>query len=198
MDDEMSLIGDGSTSHVLPTINGKNKDLVSISHETMADVLNGVYEESVQECTVIDCRYPYEYEGGHIQGALNLYTQQQISEFIKSQQQKQTTDSLKHILVFHCEFSSERGPKLLRYLRSLDRKENSHRYPYLDFPEIYILEKGYKVFSENQMHLCEPQGYTPMLHKDYSSDLRRFRIRSKSWTEGERKSKIRRSLMSPY
>ncbi|KAK6174509.1 hypothetical protein SNE40_017772 [Patella caerulea] len=196
MDEETALIGDGSTAHALPTIAGKNADLVSISHETMADVINGNYDEQIDEYTVIDCRYPYEFNGGHIKGALNLYTEQAISEFLRTQCAVET--DCRRVLIFHCEFSSERGPKLLRYLRSADRKENSHRYPYLSFPEIYILEKGYKVFYENQQSLCEPCAYTPMLHKDHSADLRHFRTRSKSWTAGERKSKLRRSLMSPY
>jgi len=32
----------------------------------MADVLNNVYSDVIDELVVIDCRYPYEYEGGHI------------------------------------------------------------------------------------------------------------------------------------
>ena len=49
------------------------------------------------------------------------------------------------ILVFHCEFSSERGPRQLRYLRACDRTRNP--YPKLHYPEIYLLYGGYKEMS---------------------------------------------------
>ena len=33
---------------------------------------------------------------------------------------------------------------------------------------------------------CEPQAYIPMLHKDHTDDLRHFRVKSKSWSAGEK------------
>jgi M-phase inducer phosphatase len=76
--------------------------------------------------TVFLCSYPYEYEGGHIRGARNIYTKEQIlKEFVDIKPPKQNTDvgesaqkneisvpKKRNILIFHCEFSSERGPKL--------------------------------------------------------------------------------------
>ena len=53
------------------------------------------------------------------------------------------------IIIFHCEFSSERGPSLLRFLRNQDREINQDIYPYLHYPELYLLEGGYKSFYEN-------------------------------------------------
>lgn len=32
----------------------------------MAEVLNNVYSDVIEELLIIDCRYPYEYDGGHI------------------------------------------------------------------------------------------------------------------------------------
>lgn len=32
----------------------------------MASVLNGKFANLIKEFVIIDCRYPYEYEGGHI------------------------------------------------------------------------------------------------------------------------------------
>ena len=32
----------------------------------MADVVDGCYGDKLGHVTIIDCRYPYEYEGGHI------------------------------------------------------------------------------------------------------------------------------------
>lgn len=95
-----SLIGDASGVHSLPTIPGKHRDLPSIDASTLSALLqNGTNH------TIIDCRYPYEFLGGHIQGAVNIYTEEGIRRFLS-----ETTKS--QILVFHCEFSSHRGPKL--------------------------------------------------------------------------------------
>lgn len=82
----------------------------------MAKLLNGEYKGSVNSFKVIDCRYPYEFEGGHIHGALNLYTHEQImTELvnIKTETPEVVPEGpMRNIIVFHCEFSSERGPKL--------------------------------------------------------------------------------------
>lgn len=113
---EPNLIGDFSKPYCLPLIDGRHSDLRSINAQTMNQLLNGAFDDSVASYKVIDCRYPYEFDGGHIQGALNLYTQEQILEELvmkKTDMPAVTADGHKrHILVFHCEFSSERGPKL--------------------------------------------------------------------------------------
>lgn len=61
-------------------------------------------------------RYPYEFEGGHIKGAVNIYTCDDIiRELLEAQANKQAGDSKdkrENVLIFHCEFSSERGPFL--------------------------------------------------------------------------------------
>ncbi|KAH3847582.1 hypothetical protein DPMN_089908 [Dreissena polymorpha] len=179
---EPRLVSDGSRENMLPTILGKHKDLNAITPETMSRVLEGAFRDSIDQLTVIDCRYPYEFEGGHIKGAVNLYTKQAIDEFIHN---SATSSEKNHVLIFHCEFSSERGPKMYRHLRSLDRELNIDSYPKLNFPEIYLLEGGYKAFYETQSNHCLPQSYTPMLQKDHSENLRHFRVKSKSWAAGD-------------
>ena len=77
----------------------------------MADILRGEYYDSISSCRVVDCRYPYEYNGGHIQGAENLYTHEQIQGILTGKSLPEPTGK-KDIIVFHCEFSSERGPKM--------------------------------------------------------------------------------------
>lgn len=97
-------------------IEGQHTDLRSISAHTMANLLRGVYKNSVASFRVIDCRYPYEFEGGHIRNAENLYTHEQIiNELVnaKTEAPKVVPEGpMRNIIVFHCEFSSERGPKL--------------------------------------------------------------------------------------
>lgn len=82
----------------------------------MAKLVCGQFDESVASFKVIDCRYPYEFEGGHIRGAQNLFTHEQILEELvnsKTDTPKLVANEPKrNIIVFHCEFSSERGPKL--------------------------------------------------------------------------------------
>lgn len=113
---EPNLIGDCSLPFCLPLIEGRHTDLKSITASTLRQLLLGEFNDRVASYKIIDCRYPYEYEGGHIKGAVNLYTQEQIIEElvkIKTETPKITEgDQKRHILVFHCEFSSERGPKL--------------------------------------------------------------------------------------
>ncbi|GFR66075.1 M-phase inducer phosphatase [Elysia marginata] len=187
------VIGDCSREHCLPVITGKHNDLKNISHETMAHLLNEGYKDKFQKLTVIDCRYPYEYEGGHIKGAVNIYTEDDIDLFLKKEVLEVTGNQEKtHILVFHCEFSSQRGPSLLRHLRKLDRKMNIHQYPQLTFPEIYVLHLGYKEFFHNHPHLCIPSAYIPMADESYIEDLKYFRAKAKSWTAGERSGSFKR------
>ncbi|XP_046360623.2 M-phase inducer phosphatase-like [Haliotis rufescens] len=178
MEAEINLIGDGSECHRLPTITGRHKDLKSVSPRTASHLLTGKYNDVISGYQIIDCRYPYEYEGGHIEGAINLHNEAQIKELVTSLRGRESNQ--RNILVFHCEFSSERAPKLLRHLRSLDRKLNSDRYPFLFYPEVYLLDGGYKAFYEQHQRQCQPNTYIPMLHPDYASQLRHFRSKSKS------------------
>lgn len=108
------MIGDLSRKFCLPKMNGGVSGLRSTTSDAVAKLINGDYDDFVASYKIIDCRYPYEYEGGHIDGAVNLYTQEQImGELLNTVEQTASADSKKHhILIFHCEFSSERGPKL--------------------------------------------------------------------------------------
>ncbi|ESO00033.1 hypothetical protein HELRODRAFT_83726 [Helobdella robusta] len=193
-DESANLIADFSAPYILPVLqDGKHSDLKAITHNTLTDVLLGKYDNVLDSCTIIDCRYPYEYEGGHIMGARNFYTKDSIlSEFILSNAGLCTGNQNKNILVFHCEFSSERGPKMCRFLRNKDREINENNYPHLFYPEIYLLENGYKEFFHNHIDLCYPALYKPMLHEDNSKDLIHFRAESKLYaTKFEKRSNSR-------
>nr|XP_025732359.1 M-phase inducer phosphatase 2 isoform X2 [Callorhinus ursinus] len=94
------------------------------------------------------------------------------------------------ILIFHCEFSSERGPRMCRFIRERDRAAND--YPSLYYPEMYILKGGYKEFFPQHPTFCEPQDYRPMNHEAFRDELKTFRLKTRSWA-GERS---RRELCS--
>lgn len=180
-DQEPNLIGDFTKTYILPLVESKHQDLKCIDHETFSRLLHGDYTDAVDRCVIVDCRYPYEFDGGHIKGALNVYTKEGILHEMLRNPSLAADANRRLIVVFHCEFSSERGPNLSRFLRNKDREANHDCYPRLHYPEIYLLEGGYKGFFENHKGLCEPEDYRPMLHKDHENDLRHFRAKSKSW-----------------
>ena len=60
------LVGDMSRTYCLPLCKSKHDDLKGIAPETLAAVLRGEYDHVVEKCIIVDSRYPYEYEGGHI------------------------------------------------------------------------------------------------------------------------------------
>jgi M-phase inducer phosphatase 2 len=69
----------------------------------------------------------------------------------------------------------------MREIREKDRKLNKDSYPALYYPEMYLLEGGYKCFFENHRELCLPPTYLPMLDDNHREDLKFFRKKSKTW-----------------
>ncbi|XP_033756501.1 uncharacterized protein LOC117339170 [Pecten maximus] len=122
--------------------------------------------------------------------AENLFTHDHIKDLLTS---RTCAEGERHILIFHCEFSSERGPKM--FLRNKDRELNNDRYPFLNFPEVYLLNDGYKCFYQTHKELCEPMSYKPMLHENHVDDLRHFRSKSKSWCAGSKNRKNQRKIL---
>ncbi|KRZ10809.1 M-phase inducer phosphatase 1-A, partial [Trichinella zimbabwensis] len=184
--DNRNFIGDYSTTHALPLLQAPRvPDLCSIDGRILVKLLNEEYSHIIEKYIILDCRYPYEYNGGHIKGAVNVFTQEQLKRFFfherNSETMKSSTES-RQVVIFYCEFSQERGPRMSRYLRKFDRKVNSKRYPHLHYPEIYLLDGGYKNFFPNFKNYCEPPNYVPMLHEAHTADLRKFRAKSRSWS----------------
>ncbi|XP_062404627.1 cell division cycle 25 homolog d isoform X2 [Sardina pilchardus] len=197
------LIGDFSKMHVLP-IEEVDQDLHCVSANTVASLLNGEFESTVEDFLIIDCRYPYEYLGGHIKGAVNLHTEAQVQkafhhgltlgQFSRSPEEQNSSSpetgpgalsplqskSQRKLLIFHCELSSKRGPRLCKYLRKLDRNLHSCVYPHLYHPEVYLLHGGYKQFFTCFPDLCDPKGYVPMRHRDFREQLKGFRQKKKT------------------
>ena len=196
--DAEDTIGDFSKPYCLPTIPGNHSDLKSISVQTVSHLLNGQFTDTVVDFTIIDCRYPYEYNGGHIENATNIWNRDQLREFYYScASQEPTADNKRRIIVFHCEFSSERGPKMSRFLRQLDRDNHKDTYPALSFPEVYLLHKGYKAMYEQFTSLCQPQAYQHMSDPDYINELKYFRAKSKSCSGAKSRRRHRVQLAIP-
>lgn len=197
------LIGDRSCTYLLPRCQSrKHPDLACISPATMIDILNDVYSSEIENLHIIDCRYPYEYDGGHIQTAKNLYTRTQVfNEFFRKP--IQLKDSTKrNIFIFHCEFSSERAPSLLRFFRSEDRTIHEQSYPQLYYPEIYLLEGGYKAFYEYSKDSCIPNEYRTMIDSNFHEQYRQYRSETKQYDKftgtNERTGGGRRTRISTF
>nr|CAH8839175.1 unnamed protein product [Trichobilharzia regenti] len=263
-----SLCSDGRRSRALRVVDRTGSGLHCVSTETVADLVSGNNKRNVN-FVIVDCRFPYEYEGGHIKGAINIFTHsdlvQEIFNRVPAQRPPGTSgpprylgqelgrrlavtqreplsapcellsddeddleifgnttsdvsdsdlpcaddngitetnllgDSSKSepdlsyissstansgdsntqdppfVVIFHCEFSSQRAPALAAFLRSVDRVSNYHRYPFLYFPEIYVMKGGYSAFYKKFSHLCTPQEYVKMFHRDHRNDLRLYK-----------------------
>ncbi|XP_010150779.1 PREDICTED: M-phase inducer phosphatase 1, partial [Eurypyga helias] len=185
--DAGDLIGDFSKAYLLHTVDGKHQDLKYIDSEMVVSVLTGKFASCIKECVIIDCRYPYEYEGGHIKGAVNLHMEEEVEEYLLKKPIKPSANK-RVIVVFHCEFSSERGPRMCRFVRERDRLGNE--YPNLHYPELYVLKGGYKDFYSRCRSFCEPQSYRPMHHEDFKEDLKRFRTKSRTWAGEKSKREL--------
>ena len=49
----------------------------------VVDVISGKYDEAIGSVLIVDCRYPYEYDGGHVPVSLTciLYNCQRKTGF---------------------------------------------------------------------------------------------------------------------
>ncbi|KAF7521533.1 hypothetical protein G7054_g12421 [Neopestalotiopsis clavispora] len=142
-------------AHFYP--DGENAPIPRISQETFLDVLKGRFEDQYTRRIVIDCRFEYEYEGGHIDGAINYYDKDLLMGHLFEPPME-----VKVLLILHCEYSAHRAPMMARYIRSKDRAINAEYYPTLSYPEIYILDGGYREFFIQHRQRCRPQSYVEM------------------------------------
>jgi hypothetical protein len=91
--------------------------LPRITHETMVNVLDGHYEQIYDQVLIVDCRFEYEYEGGHILGAENYNDKEQLSQRLFK-----SCPSANTLVVLHCEYSNHRAPLMFVFIsRCLNR-----------------------------------------------------------------------------
>lgn len=205
--DQQFMPGFGASERegkILPCFSVKDDGLMRITAETLLNVLNGEYDEQMDGFQIIDCRFGYEFEGGHIQGAINLSTMDKVKKHFLQPDQKSLTDnnfsstssaylpprsqsgkpdihgnSRKKVLIFHCEFSLKRAPSSALALRQADRAL-AHDYPNCHFPEVYVLQGGYSgFFTRFGGKACEPNAYVqmddPQFQQSRSIELNGFR-----------------------
>jgi len=132
-----------------------------ISPDTCAELIRGEHSRDFDTVLVVDCRFDYEYKGGHIRGSINVSTQEDVERlFFRS---PRAFAGSRSAIIFHCEFSKHRGPKTCKWVREHDRKIHGLKhFPQLFYPEMYVMAGGYKSFHMKYSELCEPNGYIPM------------------------------------
>lgn len=135
--------------------------LPRIDKSTLLELMDGKFNDHFDNVLIIDCRFEYEYEGGHITGALNYNDKDRLAGELFSAPQARTA------LVLHCEYSAHRAPIMAKYLRHQDRAINVDTYPNLTYPDMYILDGGYSSFFAEHRSFCFPQNYVEMSAKEH-------------------------------
>jgi len=205
---------------MLPCEIDRDHGLPHVTPEVTARVLSQCAAGTLR-AHVIDCRYPHEYHGGHIRGAVNVFAPADLQRYLLVLMQEDrdraqcilqqgegggggeggrggdvggdggsvggcggggdsgggmgvgswgdaigagvgagTDQSLRaaqgwsqnSVLVFYCDFSSERAPRMWRHVRNLDRRDHLVDYPALSFPHMYVLHGGWAAFLHAQGH----------------------------------------------
>ena len=96
---------DDSPKLQLPHFFPEQDTIPRITKEIMIDVLDGKYGQCYDDSMVIDCRFEYEYRGGHIDGAINFNNKEELARKLFDQPCFRRT-----LLIFHCEYSAHRAP----------------------------------------------------------------------------------------
>lgn len=151
------------TQRILPWFD-KGDEVQRISKNTMVEVMNGKWKEFYDALYIIDCRFSYEYEGGHLPNAININTPSSLNKLFFE------VPAQRAVVIFHCEYSRDRGPTMAKLFRNFDRRKNERRWPHLDYPDTYVLDGGYKGFYEEHPELCEG-GYVAMRDDRHLSNL---------------------------
>ncbi|CAD8173274.1 unnamed protein product [Paramecium pentaurelia] len=130
-----------------------------ISGQTLAQTMK------LYDILIYDCRYLYEFQGGHIEGAKHLNHFTNLFEELFG-----ATKQLNKIVVLYCEFSIKRSQEKYFEIRKLDRSIN--KYPKLTYNNLYLLSKGYSEFYKNFQYMCNGN-YIPMNDILYEQELER-------------------------
>ncbi|KAJ1327497.1 M-phase inducer tyrosine phosphatase [Microdochium nivale] len=189
---------------VLPSFvpEDQSGSLPRITRETFLDLLDGKYSDKYDQKVVVDCRFEYEYEGGHIDGAINYTDKDLLTKHLFG-----TPMTGRTVLIFHCEYSAHRAPMMARHIRSQDRSTNAEFYPRLSYPEVYILDGGYSEFFNQHRDRCYPQAYVEMGAEEHAftcerelgklQQKRKGLGRAKTFAFGQRESLVDASPTAP-
>ncbi|PLW29845.1 hypothetical protein PCANC_20136 [Puccinia coronata f. sp. avenae] len=209
---------------ILPCHKVSHDGLMRISPDTMDRLLDGLYDDQICHKIVIDCRFGYEFDAGHISSAINVPDKEVALRFLlqgdifpngkndvplpsESGKTDASGKAKKVVVVFHCEYSAMRAPTVAKYVREQDRHMNMTQYPALHYPEVYILEGGYARYHAHSPQHCQGSYVSmddPNHRRDRQADLSHFRTRehaassrAKSFTYGENHATVSRNCSLP-
>ncbi len=144
----------------------------------MTELLAGKFTNAIMDFQVVDCRFGYEYEGGHIPGAINLNTVEKVVGTFSLRSRPSLERSAASAAIAEWQSrqvwqSTKARPRLPLRVQlqacpdhgsgsATGRSSSGARLPNCHFPEIYILQGGYCNFFQSYANLCEPQQYICM------------------------------------
>lgn len=169
-EESLSVLDD---AHVPPLLRATMDPEHNVPVVEPSEVARSLLSEKHVEMHIVDCRYPYEYDGGHIKGATNVYEPASMANLLQTLESKGPQVAL----VLHCEFSSQRAPRMFRHIRNSDRMTHMQDYPRLTFPHVYVLNGGYKAFVHQWPSLCTPpNAYRTMHAPGFAMQLRHYNV----------------------
>lgn len=198
MGDEISHLLQSSlgVEPCLPCFDSPRDAIKRITPAVLTEVLAGVHAHRYERLLIVDCRYPYEYHGGHLPGAVNVCSLDAIDQLLFAPStlgSGESSSTHSTLIIFHCEFSSERAPRMALHVRNYDRMINAANYPHLHYPQVYILDGGYKSFFLQYPTQCDPPGqYVPMRNMHNREELRHHqRQKLHDGQSGKHRHKVR-------
>ena len=103
----LNSVTDPEDAHkpLLPHGFAAEETIPRITKEVMIDVLDGKYDALFDHKTIVDCRFEYEYSGGHIEGAINFNDKEELTKKLFG-----GPVGPRSLVILHCEYSAHRAP----------------------------------------------------------------------------------------
>jgi M-phase inducer tyrosine phosphatase len=120
-------------------ISGEDRD--RITPDDLAALMQNC--EPYDGLVIVDCRFDYEFQGGHIRGARHAQTAAAFEQIF------QEDYSANAVFVFYCEFSQNRAPVGLRQFLEIARTHNATP------PPAFVLDGGYERFYRAHAAFCD-------------------------------------------
>eukprot|EP00808_Paulinella_micropora_P021532 g38816.t1 len=186
----------------LPVEGRLAEGITCVSTETIAAALQGQLD-LCGKLLLLDCRFRYEFEGGHIRGARHIPDEQHLHDLLfpsGTPHQAPPARRKKNLyVVLYCEHSTLRAPTLYTYIREFDCRQKplssssfcSSPLPSLSYPFLYLLVGGYKQFFDHFSYLCHPGQYVSMIQPAHRAERQRY------WQAWREREHVRKGALPP-